>query len=224
MKKFLLTSATILPLFCSAPAFAKTQGSSIGLDFISTTTAFYGRVYYKDFHPSADTDLKPTRRETFGGMGLNYKYAVNFDGLFVAPEIFVEQNSFGNKGSQNPETDALQIRNRYGFKTNIGYDINDYVAPFINVGYAATQYNSTSAAYDNSNTQILNASHRGTASSVTLGGGIKFSLSKNVALNCEYNYQKFHTKSQVNNTINYIQKYKQIARSDIVKIGLSYQF
>lgn len=219
MKKFLITTA--LTSFICTSAFAKTEGSYIGVDFLSNRVSYYTKVKY----PNGDSGIiKPTERGGNFGAGINYKYAFNFNNFFFAPGIFAEQISFGKSKTNGTNEDSLQVKNRYGARLDLGYDIGDYVSPYVTGGYSGISYRSVSDGVNTSN-KIVTATRNANTGSFFFGGGIKFTLSKSLALNFEYNMQKFNARSAIpNGTADYISKYTQVSRIDIAKVGLSYNF
>lgn len=218
MKKFLTFAAVSFVAF-STSAFAKTEGSYIGIDAINTKTSFYqssianGNVVIS----------KPTTSHATNGAGLKYNYAFNFDGLFIAPGVFVEQNSFGGSKVSATSDRYLQTRNRYGFKTDVGYDISDLFSPYLSIGYAGVHYKTRIDGEDTNNNLVLQ-SRSGSAANFFYGAGIKLNCSKSISLNLEYNYQNFRTKNSIPSQVDYISKSQFITRLDIFKVGVSYNF
>lgn len=137
MKK-LFAIATSIAILASGSAFAKTQGSYVGLDLISIRTGYYQKN---------DTRI-----------GFKKKKPI-----------------------------------KYGSNFGVGYDINDVVAPYITVGYGVVNYEVQSNSFTQSGA-ISTAASSGTASNSLFVGSLKFTLSKNISLNLEYNYQKYSTK------------------------------
>ncbi len=83
-----LTSAIfILASILSGNAFAKTQGSYLGVDLLNTKVKFYQR-YTNDATPQM-TDRKPSFSHNDYGAGFHYIYAANAGGLFVAPGLIM---------------------------------------------------------------------------------------------------------------------------------------
>lgn len=200
----------------------RTKGSYLQLDAIDTNTTAYNRfIYYGD-----NLDSKPRSSKDTAGVGLSYKYAFNFNGFFIAPAVFVEQNSFGST-AMNGRDGTLQARNRYGAKMDVGYDMGNYISPFVTGGYAIVQYRNTLRVYNDIlvNDNSVRSHRSGSYSSPFIGGGIKINLSKSIALNLEYNYQKLEAKAEVPPQVtDYIGGSKYMTRLDIFKMGLSYNF
>ncbi len=219
--KRIIASTILASLFTASAAFAKTEGAYLGVDFISSRTSFYTKVDQQDM---GWTTYKPTQYGSTYGAGLNFKYAFNMNGFFIAPGLIAEKNSFGNIRTKGTNEDSLQVRSRYGAKLDFGYDIADVVSPYVTVGYSAVRYKSVSNGLDSGNNLITSASS-GTAGGAFIGGGLQFTLSNNFILNFEYNLQKFTAKPDVpQGSEYYLNKYQQIGRMDIAKVGISYHF
>lgn len=219
MKKTFIATAFVASIIAS-PSFAKTQGSYLGVDFLSVKTSFYQKDSIEG--RNGWTVAKPTQRGSTFGAGVHYNYAFNFNNFFIAPGVIFEQDSFGVTTEGN-NLDRLKVKSRYGAKVDIGYDIFDSFAPYATVGYGAINYKSRSNAYQGSN--IVTADKSASASSAFFGGGLKFALSKSLALNLEYNYQKFTTNNAIPAGADLVyHKHTNVSRIDVVKVGLSYNF
>jgi opacity protein-like surface antigen len=220
MKKLFLT-ATICSSILANNAFAKTQGSYLGVDALSVRTSFYSKI---NTDSAGWQTYKPTQYGSTYGAGLHYSYAFNSNGFFIAPGIIFEQDSFNKTTTKGTHEDSLQVKNRYGAKIDVGYDVSEVVAPYLTGGYAAVSYKSVSNGDDGSG-GIATATSSGTASNGFFGGGLKFTLSKSFSMNVEYNRQTFTAKSAIpKESTYYVNGYKQSGRLDIVKLGLSYNF
>ena len=221
MKKLFLTASICSTIFANN-ALAKTQGSYIGVDALSIRTAFYSKI--DTTTTGGWATYKPTQYGSTYGAGLHYRYAFNNNGLFIAPGIIIEQDSFNKTATKGTNHDSLQVKNRYGVKLDVGYDVSEVVAPYLTGGYAAVSYKSISNG-DNGSGGVATATTSGTASNGFFGGGLKFTLSKEFSMNVEYNRQTFTAKSVIpQESAYYVNGYKQVARIDIVKLGLSYNF
>ena len=231
MKKIFLATALIFSILSSS-AFAKTEGFYLGADFIGTKSTYISSTYYVG---DEETSIKkiPSNKHTSYGFGFNSKYAFNFNNFFIAPGVFLEQNSVG--GSKNNSSGSyddssgsylfniLQVRNRYGVKMDFGYDIGR-VAPYLTIGYSEINYKTRALGRD-SNLDLVTADRKGRASNIFYGAGIKYSATRNVDLSVEYNYQKFTAGTKVpDQSTDYISRINFISRLDIVKVGLSYKF
>ena len=215
MKKLLLIIAALTSLL-SISAQAKTEGSYAGIDLLRTQATFYERFTdNQDPERRTPMNVKPSFAGHSYGLGLNYKYALNYNGFFVAPGVFAEHNQ--NK-FQGTEGKSLNINNRYGLKADFGYDVTSKLAPYFTAGYSIIDYNTKN------NFGKYTSGRSGNAGDWFYGLGLKFDYANNVALNFEYNTQNFAAKTRVPNLypIQYSGIYK--TRLDVLKLGLSYKF
>jgi opacity protein-like surface antigen len=219
MKKIALV--TFLISSFALPAFAKTQGSYVGLDFVNSRMKFYETVQ-GNTTPLSNRKPSSSEKENYG-VGLSYKYALNYKGLFFAPGIIAEYNNAEiereeyNDVGQNQ---SIKVQSRLGFKADFGFDIGDYVAPYITGGYAGINYRTRNVGNDS----IESYGHKSaTAAEFFYGGGLKINLGRNVALNVEYNIQEFDADTLVVKNTKGLQAYYN-TRFDVLKAGLSYNF
>lgn len=221
MKKFL--TLTALSIIVSSPAFALSEGDYLELDGVYTDTSFYSKTNAND----EVTNNKPTFSSGTNGVGLTFKSAYNFENsnFFLAPGVFVEQNSFGNSNTQGYQGTSLQIKNRLGVRVDLGYDLDNGVAPYVTIGYAQVRYKANTFGVDQSG-NFVNTNRTGSSGNEFFGLGARFPLkNKNLSLNFEYNYQKFDTKNGVPGQASwYITSSQYRTRLDIYKVGLSYKF
>jgi opacity protein-like surface antigen len=216
MKKLFVISFLAASVF-NISAFAKTQGSYVGLDLLNTKVKFFER-FTNSSHPES-TDRKPSFSHSDYGAGLHYNYAVNLNGLFIAPGLILEfNNSTTNGHGEKQDLQRLKISNRYGVKLDVGVDITDVIAPYLTGGYVAIRHNSREY-YNSVNTNSRSA----TSMNWFYGAGIKFNCNKLTSVNVEYNTQNFDVRNFVQgNTVQLDSRYR--TRMDVLKFGLSYRF
>jgi predicted porin len=148
MKKNLLITSALAALI-STSAFAKTEGNYVGVDLIHSN-------FEIDNSTTDDGDVS---------LGINYKHAFNFGGLYIAPEIFFDYSNI-DLGSSS------EIEHLYGVKANVGYDISDKVSIFGAVGYAEDRQKDGTTSY---------------AEEFTIYGlGATYSLDNSVSLKAAY--------------------------------------
>jgi opacity protein-like surface antigen len=207
-------------------SLAKTSGSYLSIDGLSTRTSFYQKGDIDNNGQIEEYTAKPTNYGTTYGVGITYRYAFNVDGFFIAPNIFYEQNSTDSTSTNGYNDIKLRTKNRFGGKIDFGYDINDFVAPYLTIGYAGIGYKSRVSGYhDITNTDYSTADNSGIDSNFTYGAGFKFKLTDLLALNLEYNYQKFETENEVPQRAKfYLKSSEFISRVDVIKVGLSINF
>ncbi len=220
----------ILASLISSPAFATTAGQYVGVDYLRTNAKFRERnneVPRTAYGIANNSD----------GFGLNYKYAVNYGGFFAAPGVFFEKNNakvnFNMPGYSDvePRVDfkSVKVKERYGIKLDLGYDLTHDVSPYVTGGYAISDYSTVNgiASYSiprNDRSGKLDKSQ----GNWFYGVGLKVDYNENVAFNLEYDIQKFSAKTDVlKNAMpgnNPDLKSKFDVKLGVMKIGVSYKF
>ena len=201
MKKTLITTS-LIALLSTSSALAKTSGNYFGIDLNrSSSNHQYSRdninsSNYKEF---SDSSI---------GFGLNYKYAFNFDKIFIAPGIFFDQIK---TKAQDRDSDSVSINNRYGAKLDIGYDITDEVAIYFTSGLSSTSYRV--------DWKSINQSKSSSNLSYFLGMGAAYNVTKNLTLNLEYNFQQLNLETPDIGGINNVK-----TNLGMAKIGIAYHF
>lgn len=194
MKKLLITT-TIIGSLISSIAFAKTEGNYIGIDVLATQV--------KDtFSNEKETNIDV-------GLGLNYKYAINFNHFFVAPGAYFNYNNASvHEDGQFTYDFESKLKYSYGLKVDLGYDITDKFAAFTSIAYQENRIE-----YDDSDpTAGVTFDRDFRVESFVYGIGTKYSINTRVDVNLAYEYVDY--KNQSNSSIN----------PDVIKIGLSYKF
>ncbi len=207
MKKLnkIAAASIIAASFFSSSAFAKTEGSYLGLDVLSSRASHK----YSDGN-SLTSSYYGTFKDNAIGYGVNYKYAFNYGNFFVAPGLFVEK--IGTK-SIDRDHDPVTIDNRYGAKIDFGYDITENFAAYLTAGIANVSYKVDwkSINKKNSDTQVAGLA----------GAGLLFHPHKNVTLSVEYNFQSLDLDAPKASNGN-ITKVKTDINT--AKIGVAYHF
>ncbi len=218
MKKIILSFALFI---VSTSSFAKTQGSYVGIDFVNTRLKFYEKTLYTD---GTYSYKKPASADNSNpGAGISYKYAFNFNGLFIAPGLIAEYNNANTDGvkySSIGQSRRMNIKGRFGAKLDIGFDIGNYVSPYITGGYTGIIYRTRNYGNEYSDSYGYKTA---TTGEFFGGFGFKFDLTNNMAFNLEYNFQKLTAKTSiVNPAVPFSADYK--TRFDVMKAGFSYNF
>jgi len=204
---------------------SKTEGSYAGLDLFDTKTTLKVTNGYVPNYCNSNCvfEEKPALTDNSYGLGLTYKYAFNFDNFFIAPGVFFEQNNNQTVGGTDGSLTRLQIKNRYGIRSDFGYDIGRF-APYLTIGYAEVSYKSRSGGFDINNNRVSSIKNA-VNGNIFYGAGLKFNLTSSLSLNTEYNFQKVATKTSLSPlTLDYAAKVAFRARMDTVKVGLYYKF
>lgn len=204
MKKLLIT-ASIFTTLLSSNALAKTAGDYIGLSLITTEL-------------EAEADLNGILEDKGKAMkmsgGISYKYALNFGGFFVAPEVFYDQNGTESKATFNDGSYVKdKIKYSYGVKVNAGYDITDNIAAYAIVGHSENKL--TSSYVDNSGTSKDN--HKQEA--LIYGVGAKLELPLNFSVNASYEMTQFGLSDDIFNDSDNINPDIRI-----IRVGIAYNF
>ena len=140
---------------------ARTVGNYFGVDFINTNLRYYdGGI--SDGEEDKRKFFKTNYMEKYkNSFGLKYFYALNYNGFFLAPELFFEYNNvkkstehnhnynsfFNERASWRYGNEFLKINKTYGGKINIGYDVNPDFAPFVFAGISKIYYSNRNSVY-----------------------------------------------------------------------------
>ena len=206
---------------------SKTEGSYAGLDLFGTKTTLEVINTYVSGPLACTQDcrskLKPILTNNSYGLGLTYKYAFNFNNFFIAPGVFFEQNNHQAVSGTNGALTRLQIKNRYGIRSDFGYDIGRF-APYLTIGYAEVSYKSRSGGFDINNNRVSSIKNA-VNGNIFYGAGLKFNLTSSLSLNTEYNFQKVVAKTNLSPLVqSFIDTVAFQVRMDTVKAGLYYKF
>jgi hypothetical protein len=211
---------------------SKTVGNYLGIDFINTAL----RYEQIDIMPADYEDLNyfngiPRDRnersyKSKNGISFKYLYAINFNGIFLAPEIFYNHiNLKHNSDLNHLENNDMaltkyfgyrynKIHNQYGVKLNLGYDLNSDFALYGFFGLSKIKYSNLYSLYPYYEAQYLSRQfnidfnkaisvYRGTATTPVYGFGTKIKLSKRFYLNGEYMISDFYSKTNSNKIKSY---------------------
>ncbi|MCE3254981.1 MAG: hypothetical protein K0R25_475 [Rickettsiaceae bacterium] len=190
INKKLLAVASLVAVIFSSSAFAYTRNHYVGIDMLTTN--------HRDY--AGDV----ARHDNLGyGVGFNYKYAFNFNGLFIAPGTFYNLNH----ASVERQNVKATLRNSYGFKVDVGYDTTSRFAPFVSFGYLETRNE-----YKNYNNPSRNEHY--TSEEFLYGIGMKYSVLKGIDTVLAYEYYDANEKSKGSNALN----------SEVLRLGVAYRF
>lgn len=204
MKKLFITAA-LLGSFASQSTFAKTEGNYIGIDAIRTELRFdkvKGSALPGDIGNDNETSV-----------GVNYKYAFNFDNFFVAPGLFYDYAhakaiSTGTFGLGTPFRDDLELNHRFGAKLDLGYDITNKFAAFATVGAA------------NNSVRVLwrpqYMSNHTNGLGLIYGVGAKYSVTHNIDFNLGYEFSNARMKDLDGRRIDF--------NVNVARAGVAYKF
>jgi opacity protein-like surface antigen len=203
MKKLLIISA-ILTSFTSN-VFAKTEGHYLGLNILQSNVK---HEYEVDGTKVANY---PKFDDSTVGFGVDYKYAINLNGIFIAPGVFYDHISTEAKDDDN---DSVNTNFRYGIKADIGYDFTESLSAYFSVGAAVLNYEMD---WQNS----LGLKKSGNAISGIVGVGAKYEINENLALKAEFDYQNAEIEGVVADTG---RRWDTQAQISTIKFGAAYKF
>jgi|GEM_PF-1636028 len=233
----------------------RTAGNYIGIDFINTNLRYrqYGYAT-KEKEIKYSSVSEPTYPKYKNSFGLKYSYAINYHGIFLAPELFFEYNNIKkyfdgdhNGGAENDERlpsrhgyKFMKIHKIYGAKINLGYDVTTNFAPYLFAGISRIYYSNLSSPYlredrqdviDQTGTDPFKIMHK-SKSVPFFGFGGKIKLSERLALNAEYLIYDFMAKTNYHKFENYKNTFYEPSSKfndlrvalRVAKIGLTFNF
>lgn len=227
MKKTLSLIAIASSLLTSQ-AYAKTEGNYFGVDVLRSTTKAksYSSLANDNTNGNEIYYDHSNRRDSHRGVGLNYKYAFNFNNFFVAPGIsydFLNNNMKAGYASSSTSyfSQTVKLNSAFSLRANLGYDINDQFAFYVPVGIS--QFNYEIKTTDANSTTTLNSKRSSNKSAAFIGLGFSYQPIKNWVVNLEYNkYQSLKLTSATAT----IDGGQIISKTNIsmMKLGLAYRF
>ena len=221
---------------------SRTAGNYIGIDFINTNLRY--RHYGYD---TQDQEIKyslisePTFPKYKNSFGLKYSYAINYRGIFLAPELFFEYNNikkyFDGDHSSSGIFDQrllsrhgykfMNIQRTYGAKINLGYDVTTNFAPYLFAGISRIYYSNLHSPYlgedrqdviDKTGIDPFKIMHK-SKSVPFFGFGGKIKLSERLALNAEYLIYDFMVNTNYRKFENYTTGSTNVSYVNSAKFG-----
>ena len=222
MKKLLIISSLITSLV-AASANAKTEGSYLGIDILKANTEVKGTGIGENYGIGW---FNTKAKDSSVGFGLNYKYAINMNNFFIAPGLFYEsieaETEASNKDGIYTYTQKTKIKDRYGVKIDLGYDVMDKLAIYIPLGLSSTNYELNTK--DSALTSYRSTKTTGNDISILYGFGFAFYPIEKLSISLEYNRSKIDLKSGGNVNLYDYTTLKTKADLDVIKLGVSYKF
>jgi opacity protein-like surface antigen len=199
MKKNLLIT-TALAEVISFYAFAKIEVNYVGLNLL------YTNVEALDVD-AADNTVK--HDDSDFSLGVSYSHAFNFDGFFVAPELFYDYNNAdveARYADQSGGASKYTMDNSVGIKVNVGYDVSDEFAVYASIGRALvrTEVDSIPSTGDGKSNEEADI----------FGLGVKYNLNENLGLSLGHDILQADFTGFPNDNANY----------NTTKLGVSYKF
>ncbi len=199
MRKIIL-AASLAVIFAGQSALAKTEGHSVSVNILNTNAKYRFDRFINGNHIQSFED------SSHNGIGFDYKYAYNFDGVFIRPGVFFDRTNIEYRSSSTL-IPAIKIDNRYGFKTDIGYDLEEKLSVYIVGGMSFLDYSITNSSGKNSSRA---------KSDFFYGAGISYDYSKKVSFGLEYNFQNLNLQPVSSSTVPVDLR--------VLRIGMSYKF
>jgi len=220
MKKLILISST-LAVLAGSSAFAKTEGNYVTVDLHKAISETHRNTLIVG-GTTQDDITKYTGQNT--SLGASYKYAFNFDKIFLAPGIFYER--IGTKVTTGPDDangsgPTMSVNNRRGVRLDLGYDFTNDFAAYVTTGITSTTYRTSHPDADALGTAQSNQKFRGNKTGYLYGIGFTTNVAKDVSIGAEYNTQMLKVKSLHVVSGSDI-RFKN--RIDLYKVTLAYHF
>lgn len=238
MKKLILLTAIFATL--SSQSFAKTEGSYFGIDVIRNSMNVNSSS--NSPHSSDAAWYNHKKSDDAFGVGLNYKYAFNFNNFFIAPAVsfnfannktssrYDDPQSFTSLGVtykvNNPYSHQAQIKSQLNLQANFGYDVTDNFAFYVPLGVSSISYQIDTddrALFNGVTTDYITTKQTGRKTAGFIGVGLSYQIAKNLVVNLEYNkFQEIDFKA--NKAAHQQYDIKTKINLDSVKLGVSYGF
>ena len=194
---------------------SRTVGNYIGIDFINT------HLRYRNIGYNPNSISQYTLPKYKNSFGVKYFYAINYNRIFLAPEIFFEYNNikkyFDGRNSSIDDLNErltknfgyrfMRINKIFGSKINFGYDVTPNFSPFLFAGLSRIYYSNLDSVYTLSGFQsrydVINATGKDPFSIIHksknvpfFGFGSKIKLSNHFSISAEYLiYKNFIAKT-----------------------------
>ena len=225
-------STAFLATSLSNTSLAKTQGHYVGISAINTEaniTATEAMFYQPEY--SKTEERKKYRKQNALSYGLEYKYAFNYKGIFIAPKILYDRNnikdSYINPNLFTPGitysadtksyNNTTTLKHSYGFGFDIGYDINSKFSIYTTLQHKKNNLKFSSVLDHNS--RIYEWHYKVNYKSLVYGFGAKYQIEPNFDIFASYEF--------INNTSGYDNPYSDHYRPsvyNVARVGISYNF
>ena len=218
--KLIITTLILL----TTNAMAKTQGHYFGASIINTKFSFDSASceLYDDFCSSKNVSDY--------GVGIDYKYAINRNGFYIAPKIFYDANNINNKdyslttmdGDNLTIKENHKLNNSFGLGAELGYDLSNKFSFFLVASHKTMMYLHEYYVDDQIKNRPITGyykrSEKQEVISYGIGSGIK--ISEKLRLNFSYETSFFYKPT---NTIKYDTDKHKLSHK-IFRTNLSYNY
>ncbi|MDA9573521.1 outer membrane beta-barrel protein [Rickettsiales bacterium] len=220
--KLIITTLILL----TTNAMAKTQGHYFGASIINTKFSF------DSISCELYTEFCSSKSVSDYGVGIDYKYAINRNGFYIAPKIFYDANNINNKDHSSTTIggDNLTIKenhklnNSFGLGAELGYDLSNKFSFFFAASHKTMMYlheyyiDDKVANVAFNKTGYYKRSEKQEVISYGIGSGIK--ISEKLRLNFSYETSFFYKPT---NTIKYDTDKHKLSHK-IFRTNLSYNY
>lgn len=210
MKKTVILTIFLLSFVVSEVALAKTDQFYLGFDVIRTDVIAGD---YSQKNPTQELDNAQAFNISEGeqySVGFNVKYAINFDGIFIAPGLFYE---YANVVMTDKDGSVWALDHRYGIRFDLGYDVSDKFAPYFIAAIVANDMRLDQRL-------IAGVESEGSYGSMAYGLGVKYEVIDDFDLKLEYEISLIEQGLGLNNGATFNQEFDV----DILRIGVAYGF
>lgn len=202
-KKVLMAAGVVSTLCISSNVIAATFTHSIGVDAINTkivTDPIYG-----------GGQVTKNTSETHPSWSVNYKYIINYNNIFIAPEIFYDSSDLTYNYFETGATYRMHYKTkqkyRAGPKLNLGYTFRK-ITPYASIGYAEARYKEKTELQMLLAGQTEYTEQNTIEESVLYGVGLRYEFNDKLDFNSAYEIQDIDTATDIS----------------VFKIGLGYKF
>jgi opacity protein-like surface antigen len=176
----------VVAILFATNAFAKTEGSYAGFDFVETNIEAQEK-------PASNYYYSGKMSKGLSGIGAEYKYAINFDDIFLAPGMFGEYNDSATRVDRADgvcdNNKAIKVKERYGAKLDLGYDFTEEFSSYLTVGYSNIAYRTRNWVNDPADVKNVN----GNRTSIFYGIGMRREVDEDFSVALEANFQESFT-------------------------------
>lgn len=209
MKK-ILSLIVVSLLLITSKANAR-DGIYVGVDLLAS----HAKYKFDSLYSSVGEERRIDSDYDFG-VGASVGYKKSFNKFFITPEIFYD---YLNSSTQDYyhnivpyAQDTMEIRSRYGFKGNFGYDITDKFSTYLSYGVASVDHID--------NFPSVNDSKGKWQTTAIYGIGSIYNINNNWGIKTEFNSQRFNTRYSYYGGPTTTSK----VRLNVLKIGVIYLF
>lgn len=226
MKKTLPLILIASSILLTAEANAKTEGSYLGVDVIRNSARVKSNSNLAFDQANNSEYYNHNKKDSAYGLGVNYKYAFNFNNFFIAPGV--SYNLLGNDvkagfagHSNDPYSQNLKLKSQLTLQGNFGYDVSDKFAAYIPLGVSSFNYELNTKDVISSGS--VTTKKTGNETAFFFGLGFSYQPIQNWVVNLEYN--KFQSL-KITSPAATVSGGRIVANTDVdaLKLGVSYKF